>query len=137
METDIFPLSACLVARPDTSITLCSSPTIERDNERTGIVPIIRHDMTYIGYTIQTERITGTDPCHICFQYTHTSVTYLFHYIALQKGTDFRFRMQIRLCPESDLHSILMSIIRQVFQVLNIAIQRFGLSVSGTVPIVR
>lgn len=68
VETDIFPLSACLVARPDSGITLRAGPTVERDDERTCVVSVIRHDMSDISHTVQTERVAPTDPCHVCFR---------------------------------------------------------------------
>ena len=55
VETDVFPLSARLVTRPDTGITLCTGPTVEGDDKRTRIVSVIRHDMSDVGHTVQPE----------------------------------------------------------------------------------
>ena len=111
VETDIFPLSACLVARPDSGITLRAGPTVERDDERTCVVSVIRHDMSDISHTVQTERVAPTDPCHVCFQDSYTGISYLLYNVALQQGSDAVFRMQVGLCPKTDFDTVLMSVI--------------------------
>ena len=45
--------------------------------------------------------------------------------------------MQVRLCPEPDFHPFLTGVIAQRLQVLDIAFQGLGLSVSGSVTVVR
>ena len=136
METNIFPHTACLVARPNSGITLCACPTVQRDNERTCIISIVRHNTAYVSHTVQPEGVSGTYPRYVCFQYTHACITHLFHNITLQQSTYAFLRMQVWLCPKSDLHSVLTGIISQTFQVGNVTVQRFGLSVSCTVTVV-
>src|SRR5690606_32394742 len=95
MESYIFPLSTGLISRPDTSIALCASPAIQRNNKWSGIIAVIRHDMTYIGYPIQPEGITRSDPSNICFQDPNTSIPNLLHDISLQQGIDTILRMKV------------------------------------------
>ena len=115
METDIFPLSTRLVTRPDTGITLRSSPAVERDNERTCVVSVIRHDMSDVSHTVQTERVAPADPCHVCFQNPYTGITHLLYDVTLQQGADTVFRMQVGLCPKADLDTVFMSVFSEVF----------------------
>ena len=137
VETDIFPDTACLVARPDSGIALRACPAIQRDDKWTGITAIIRHNMSYVRHSIQSEGITGSYPCHVSFQYTHAGITDFFHDITLQQGTYTFFRMQVRLCPEPYFHTVFAGIISETFQIGNIAVQCFRLSVSGSVTVIR
>jgi len=95
METNIFPHTACLVARPNSGITLCACPTVQRDNERTCIISIVRHNTAYVSHTVQPEGVSGTYPRYVCFQYTHACITNLFHNITLQQSTYAFLRMQV------------------------------------------
>ena len=136
VETDIFPYAACLVARPDSGITLRACPAVKRDDERTGVVAIIRHNASHISHTVQSERVSGSHPGNVGFQYTYTCVTHFFHDVALQQSAYTFFRMQVGLCPKSDFHSVLTGVIAQAFQVGDVTVQRFRLSVAGSVTIV-
>ena len=136
VETDIFPYAACLVARPDAGVTLRTCPTVERDDKGTGVIAIIRHDMSYIGHTIQPEGVSSSYPGNVGFKYTYTCVTHFFHDVALQQSAYTFFWMQVGLCPKSDFHSVLTGIIAQTFQVGDVAVQRFRLSVAGAVTVV-
>ena len=88
METDIFPLATTLVATPHTTITLCASPTIEGDDERTGIAAIVRHDVSHVGNTIESEGIACSDPCYVGLQDTYTCIAHLFNDVTLQESRD-------------------------------------------------
>ena len=57
MESDIFPVSSCLVTCPDTGISLRSCPTVHRDDKRAGVTAVIRHDLCHIGNAVEAERI--------------------------------------------------------------------------------
>ena len=122
MEADILPHTACLVARPYSGIALRSCPTIERDNERTCVISIVRHDFTYICHTVKSERIACAYPCHVGFEHTHSGIAHFFHDVTLQQCAHAFLRMQVRLCPQSYLHPILTCIVAQFFQVLNISV---------------
>ena len=137
VKTDIFPDTARLVARPDSGIALRACPAIQRDDKWTGITAIIRHNMSYVRHSIQSEGITGSYPCHVSFQYTHAGITDFFHDITLKQCTDSFFGMEVGLCPKPDFHSGLAGIVTQFFQVLDIAVQCFGLSISGSVTVIR
>ena len=136
MEADIFPYTSCLISGPDGSITLRSRPAVERNDERTSLVAIVRHDMSHIRHTVQAERIAGSHPCHVCFQHTYARIAHLFHNVALQQRADACFRMQIRLCPKPDLHSVLTGIITQTPEVSNVSVEGFRLPVTGSVSII-
>ena len=99
VETNVFPIAACLVAAPNTGIALCACPAVERDDERTGVVAILRHDATHIGHTIQAEGVTPADPCHVCFEHAHTGIAHLLDDVALQEGFDAVFGVKIALRP--------------------------------------
>ena len=137
MEADVFPFAAGLVTRPYTCIALSSCPSVQWDDKRTCVVAIIRHDFTHIGHAVQAEWIACAYPCNICFQNTHTGVSYFFHDITLKQCTDSFFGMEVGLCPKPDFHSVLAGIVTQFFQVLDIAVQCFGLSISGSVTVIR
>ncbi len=111
VETDVFPLAARLVARPDAGITLRSRPSVERDDERTRVVSVIRHDMSDVSYTVQAERVAPAYPCHVCLQDTNACIAHLFYDVALQQGTDAVFRVQVGLCPKADLDTVLMGVV--------------------------
>ena len=88
VETDIFPLATRLVARPYTTITLCTCPTVEGNNEWTCVAAIVRHDVSHVSNTIESEGIACTNPCYIGLQHTHTCITHLFDDVALQECRD-------------------------------------------------
>ena len=88
METNILPLTTSLVATPYTSITLCTSPAVEGDNERTCIAAVVRHDISHISDTIESKGIARTDPCYVGLQHTYASIAHLFHDVTLQESRD-------------------------------------------------
>ena len=65
VETDVFPLTSGLVAGPNTGISLSACPAVHGDDERSSVVPIIRHDFSDICDAVQAEGIAITHPCHI------------------------------------------------------------------------
>ena len=62
----VFPIATRLVAAPNRSIALGSGPSVERDDEWTRVRTIIRHYLSHIGHTVQSERIAVAHPRHIC-----------------------------------------------------------------------
>ena len=136
VETDIFPITTCLVATPDPRIALSSCPSIERDDEGASIVAIFRHDATHIGYTVESKAIPPTHPGYIGFEHTHTSRADFFHDVALQESFDAVFGVKIALCPESDFHTFATGVVTKLAEVFNVAIERFRLSVASAVSIV-
>ena len=98
---------------------------------------IVGHDLCHIGDAVQSERITSAHPCHIGLQYAHTRVANLFHNVALQQGADAVDGMQVRLRPKPNLHAFLAGIVAKRLQVLYISVERLGLSVAGTIAVVR
>ena len=84
VETDIFPLSTCLVTRPDACIPLGTRPTVQGNNKWPCILSIVWHNVPDIRDTIQAKGISGSDPSHICFQDAHAGIPNFLHYIALQ-----------------------------------------------------
>ena len=136
VETYVLPLAARLVSGPHTGITLRAGPPVERDDKWTGIAAVVRHDLRNVGYAVQSERISGTDPCHVGLKHTHTRITYLLDDVALQQGAHLGFRMQVRLRPETDLDTLPAGIVAQRLQVADIAVEGLLLSVPGTVTVV-
>ena len=136
VETYVLPLAARLVSGPHTGITLRAGPPVERDDKWTGITAIVRHDLRNVGYAVQSERISGTDPCHVGLKHTHTRITHLLDDVALQQGAHLGFRMQVRLRPETDLDTLPAGIVAQRLQVADIAVEGLLLSVPGTVTVV-
>ncbi len=136
VETDVFPLATRLVARPDACVTLCARPAVERYDERTRVVAVIRHDLRHVGYAVQAERVTRADPRHVGLQDAHARVADLFYDIALQQCAHLGFGVQVRLRPQAYLHALLAGVIAQLLQVADVAVERLGLSVSRTVSVV-
>ena len=93
--------------------------------------------MSDVGYSVQSERIAGTDPGYIRFQHAYSGIPYFFHNISLQQSAHSLLRVQVRLCPQADFHSVLTGIITQTFQILYITVQCFRLSVAGSIAVVR
>ena len=136
METNVFPVAACLVAAPNTGIALCACPAVERNDEGTGVVAILRHDATDVGHTVQTEGVTPADPCHVCFEHADTGVAHLLDDVALQEGFDAVFGVKIALRPQSDFHTFGAGVISECFEVLDVAVECRRLSVAGAVAVV-
>ena len=137
VETDIFPYASRLVTRPDARIALCARPAVKGDDKRSGVTSVVRHYMSDVGYSVQSERIAGTDPGYIRFQHAYSGIPYFFHNISLQQSAHSFLRVQVRLCPQADFHSVLTGIITQTFQILYITVQCFRLSVAGSIAVVR
>lgn len=87
--------------------------------------------MSYVRHSVQSEGIAGSYPCHVGFEYTHTGITDFFHDVTLQQGAYTFLRVQVRLCPEAYFHSVLTGVVSQAFQIGDVAVQCFRLSVSG------
>ena len=99
VETNIFPDSSCLVARPYTGIALRTRPAIKGNNKGTGIITIVSHNLCHVCDTIQSKGISGTYPGNIGFQYTHACIPHFLYNVTLQQSTDTFFGMKIGLCP--------------------------------------
>ena len=136
VETNVFPIAACLVAAPNTGIALCACPAVERNDEGTGVVAVLGHDATDVGHTVQTEGVTPADPCHVCFEHADTGVAHLLDDVALQEGFDAVFGVKIALRPQSDFHTFGAGVISECFEVLDVAVECRRLSVAGAVAVV-
>ena len=136
VEADVLPVATGLIARPDGCVSLCTSPSIERDDERTGIPAIVRHDLSHVSHTVQSEGIAVAYPGHVGLEHSYAGCSHLLHDVALQERFDAVFRMQVRLGPESDFHTVLAGVITEFLQVLDVAVQGSLLTVSGSVSIV-
>ena len=95
VEADVLPFAARLVARPDGCVSLCTSPSIERDDEWTGIPAIVRHDLSHVGHTVQSEGIAVAYPGHVSLEHSYASGSHLLHDVALQERLNAVFRMQV------------------------------------------
>ena len=137
VEADVLPVATGLVARPDGCIALCAGPAIKRDDERTGILAIVRHNLSHVRYTIQSERIAVAYPGHIGLEYSYACMSHLLHDITLQKRLDALLWVQVRLCPESDFHTVLAGVISKLLQVLDVSVQGAVLAISGSISVVR
>ena len=137
METDVFPRSARLVARPDAGITLGPGPAVQGDDERAAVVPVIGHDLGNIRNAVQAEGIAGSDPGDVRFQYAHPGIPDFLDDVTLQKGAYLRFGVQVRLGPQAYFHPVFQSVVCQAFQVCNVPVQSIRLSVPGAVAVVR
>ena len=137
VEADVLPVSSGLVAGPYRGITLRPGPSVERDDERARVVSVVGHDVPDVCHAVQAERIASADPRDIGLQHPHPCVAHLLDDVALEQGVDAVLRMEIRLGPESDLHAPLAGIFSQLAEVFDISVERRGLAVSGSVPVVR
>ena len=137
MEADVFPVAARLVARPDARIALRACPAVQADDEGTGIVAIVGHDLCHVGDAVQSEGVSGTYPGYVRLEHTHTGVAHFLHDVALQQRLHTFLRMEIGLRPKTDFHAILAGIVRQSLQILYITVQATGLSITGTIAVVR
>ena len=136
METNVFPVATRLVTAPDTGITLRACPSVERNDEGASVRAIVGHDFAHIGHTIKSERITGTYPGHVGFEHTHSGIAHFLHNVALQQSFDALFGVQVALRPKSDFDAFRAGIVAKLFQVLNVSVEGFGLSVAGSVAVV-
>ena len=136
MESDILPVAARLVARPDACIALRASPSVQRDDEGACIVAIVGHELRHIGHAVEPERIARAHPGHVGLQHPYPRIAHLLDDVALQQGADPLLGMEVRLGPEADFHSFGVGIVGQPLQVLDIAVERFRLAVACSVAII-
>ncbi len=122
VEAYVFPIAAGLVTTPYTGVALCAGPAVKRDDERTGVVAVFRHDAGHVGDAVETERVTGADPSHVGLEYAHTGRSYLFDNVALEQGFDAILRVQVRLGPESNFDAALSGVVAQTLEVGNVAV---------------
>ena len=136
VETDVFPLTARLVAAPDAGVALRAGPAVEGDDEGAGIVAVERHDFAHIGHTVQSETVAPAHPGHVGLEHAHAGILDLLHDVALQEGFDAVFGMEVALCPEADFHALRAGIVAKALEVGDVAVERGGLSVAGAVAVV-
>ena len=136
VETDVLPIAARLIATPNTGVALCSRPTVERDDEGTSAVAVLRHDASDVGHAVEAEGIAPAHPSHVGLEHAYTGIAYLFDDVALKECFDAVFGMEVTLCPQSDFHTLRASVVTKLFKVLNIAVECCRLSVTGAVAVV-
>ncbi len=136
METDVFPLTTCLVTGPDTGIALRTCPAIKGDDEGTSLITVVRHHLSHICHAVQSKRITGTNPGHIGLQYAHTRIANLSYNITLQKGLDTLFGVQVTLGPKTYLYALLTGIFAKLLKILHVALQGLCLTITSTITII-
>ena len=83
MEADILPVSAVLVAGPDSAETLCGSPAVQGDNVRT-LAYACGYDIVSSLGTVQSEVVAVAYPCNISLQGSDSANFYLFLEITKQ-----------------------------------------------------
>ena len=83
MEADVLPVSAVLVAGPDSAKTLCGCPAVQGDNVRT-LAYAFGYDIVSSLGTVQSEVIAVAYPCNISLQGGDSANFYLFLEIAKQ-----------------------------------------------------
>ena len=136
MEADIFPVATRLVAAPNACIALRAGPAVERDDKRAGIAAILGHDFAHVGHAVQAEAITCAHPSHVGLEHAHAGIAHFFHNVSLQQGFDTLFGVQVALRPKSDFHTLAAGVFAKLFQVLDVAVERGGLSVACAVAVV-
>ena len=95
METDVFPVAARLVARPDGCISLCASPSVERDDEWACVVAIVRHDLCHVAHAVESEGVAVAYPSHVGLEHSHSCGAHLFYDVALQQCLDAVLRVKV------------------------------------------
>ena len=136
VETYVFPVASGLVAAPYGGVTLCSCPSVERDDERTRIRSVVWHDLSHIGNAVQSERIAVAYPCNIGLQHSHSGIAHLLNDVALQQRLYSCLGMKVALCPQTNLHALRTGIVAKLTQVVYIAVERTSLSVTGSISVV-
>ena len=136
VEADVFPVAARLVAAPDAGIALCAGPPVETDDEGSGIAAVVGHDFAHIGHTVQSKRVAPSNPCHVGLEHAYACVADFLDNVALEEGGDALLGMKIALCPQADFHTFGAGIVAEGFEVLDVSVERGGLSVACTVTIV-
>ena len=137
VEANVFPVTASLVAAPDAGVALSARPPVERDDEGTRVVAIFGHDLAHVGHAVEAEGVAPAHPGHVGFEHPHAGVAHFFDNVALQEGFDAVFGVQIALRPQSDFHAFRTGIVAERLEVLDITVERGGLSVACAVTIVR
>ena len=136
MIADIFPVAARLVAAPNACIALRAGPAVDRDDERAGVIAMLWHDFSHVGHAVQAETIACAHPSNVCFKHTYAGVAHFFHDVSLQQGFDAFFWIEVALRPKSDFHALAAGVFAKLFQVLDVAVERGGLSVACAVAVV-
>ena len=136
VEADIFPVAARLVAAPNACIALRAGPAVERDDKRAGVAAILGHDFAHVGHAVQAKAIACAHPSHVGLEHAHAGIAHFFHNVSLQQGFDTLFGVQVALRPKSDFHALAAGVFAKLFQVLDIAVERGGLSVACAVAVV-
>ena len=136
VETYVFPVASGLVAAPYGGVTLCSCPSVERNDERTRIRSVVWHDLSHIGNAVQSERIAVAYPCNIGLQHSHSGIAHLLNDVALQQRLYSCLGMKVALCPQTNLHTLRTGIVAKLTQVVYVAVKRTSLSVTGSISVV-
>ena len=136
MEADILPVTARLVAAPDTGITLCAGPSVEADDERSGVAAVVRHDFAHIGHTVQSKGVAPSNPCHVGLEYAYAGIADFLDNVALEKGSNALLGMKVALSPQTDFHTFGAGIVAEGLEILDVSVERGGLSVSCAVTVV-
>ena len=136
VETYVLPVATGLVAAPYCSIALCSCPSVERDDERTRIRTVVRHDLSHVSHTVQSERVAVAYPCHIGLQHSHSGIAHLLDDVALQQWFYASLGMKVALRPQTYLNALRTSIVAKLAQIVDIAVKRTCLSVTGSISVV-
>ena len=123
MEADVLPVSAVLVAGPDSAETLCGSPAVQGDNVRT-LAYACGYDIVSSLGTVQSEVVAVAYPCNISLQGSDSANFYLFLEITKQVpgGVTVGIRAQIALCPKTCLQTLALCILGELFQIVYIGV---------------
>ena len=136
MEADVFPLSSRLVTGPDTTVTLRTGPTVQRNDRRlhagSGSNGIIcdRNAVQCHGVTCAYPRNVGLDGVYTSIYFSVDIAFTLLRVILIG-------RPQIRLCPQTGLHALGNRIIRKCLQVIDISLERISLAITTAITIIR
>ena len=136
VEAYVLPIASCLVAAPYCSISLCSCPSVERNDERTRIRAVVRHDLSHVSHTVQSERIAIAYPRHVGLQHSHSSIAHLLYDVALQQRLYASLGMKVALCPQTYLNALRTGIVAKLAQIVDVAVERTCLSVTGSISVV-
>ena len=136
VEAYVFPVASGLVAAPYGGITLRSCPSVERNDERTCIRSVVRHDLSHVSYTVQSERIAVAYPCHVGLQHSHSSIAHLLDDVALQQRFYSSLGMKVALRPQTYLNALRTGIVAKLAQVVDVAIERTCLSITGSISVI-
>ena len=136
MEADVLPFAARLVAAPDAGIALRAGPSVEREDEGTGVVAVVGHDFAHVAHAVEAEAVAPSHPGYVGFEHTYAGIAHLLDNVALQQCFNALLGVQVALRPQTDFYAFAAGVVAKFLQVLNVAVERGRLAVACAVAVV-